>query len=83
MPSKSKRQQRFMGMIHAYNNGKLKNVSLEIKNASKKIDPEDVKHYASTKHKNLPEKVKNKKKNESIITFYEYLLNDIKLYEDQ
>lgn len=78
MPSKSKKQQRFMGMIHAFQKGDLKNASPSVKKASKRIDPEDAKHFASTKHKGLPEKVKNEKmKNESIITFSEYLNEEI------
>ena len=78
MPSKSKKQQRFMGMIHAFQKGELKNFSPSIKKAAKSIDPNDVKHFASTKHKGLPEKVKKKKKkmNENIITFTDFVLNE-------
>ena len=61
MPSKSKKQQKFMGMVHAYQKGELKNPSPEIKKVAKSIDPEDAKDFAETKHKGLPEKVKKKK----------------------
>ena len=74
MPSKSKKQQRFMGMVHAYQKGELKNPSSEIKKVAKSIVPEDAKDFAETKHKGLPEKVKKKK--ESKIFDFETFLNE-------
>lgn len=74
MPAKSKKQQRFMGMIHAYQKGELKNASPSVKKAAKSIDPDDVEHFARTKHKGLPEKVKKKKKNEGVMLFSDYVL---------
>lgn len=62
MPSKSVKQQRFMGMVHAFQKGELKDAPLSIKKAAKSIDPDDAMHFAMTKHKGLPEKVKKKKK---------------------
>ena len=56
MPSKSKAQQRFFGMVDAYKKGKLKNPSKKIKDASKEMTMGSVKDFAETKHKGLPEK---------------------------
>ena len=75
MPAKSKKQQRLMGIIHAYQKGQLKNASPAIKKLSKNINPVDAEHFASTKHKRLPERVKknkNKKINE-VLTFEQFL----------
>jgi hypothetical protein len=84
MPSTSKKQQRLMGMVHAYQKGELKNASPEIKKIAKNIDYDDAKHFAETKHKGLPEKVKkkkSKKKYEStIITFSDFLNEEKKIY---
>lgn len=78
MPSVSKKQQRFMGMVHAAQKGKLKNVSPEVKKAAKSIDPDDATHFAETKHKGLPEKVRKKKKAkvESRIYNFETFVNE-------
>ena len=69
MPAKSKAQQRFMGMVHAYKKGELKGseVSKAIKNAAKGMKKKTAKDYASTKHRCKPEKVKSEAKN--TITF--------------
>lgn len=73
MPSKSIKQQRFFGMVRAYQKGELKNASPAIKKAAKSMDEEEVKHFAETKHKNLPKKVKKKLKKfnkiNEIVTF--------------
>lgn len=57
--SKSKAQQKFMGMVHAYQKGELKDneVSNSIKKAAESMTNKEVEDFASTKHKNLPEKV--------------------------
>ena len=57
MPAKSKSQQRFMGMVHAAQKGE-KPASPEIAKAAKTMKKKDAKDFASTDHKNLPEKVK-------------------------
>ena len=62
MPAKSRAQQRFMGMVHAAQKGKLKNPSPEVRKVAKSIDKESATHFAETKHKGLPEKVRKKKK---------------------
>lgn len=58
MPAKSKKQQKFMGMVHAAQKGELDNPSKEVKKAAKSMKKKDAKDFASTKHKGLPEKVK-------------------------
>ena len=57
MPAKSKSQQRFFGVVEAYLKGKIKHPSESVRRAAKSMSPEDVKHFASTKHEGLPEKV--------------------------
>lgn len=57
MPAKSKKQQRFFGLVHAYLNGKIKNPSSDVKRVAKSMSSEDVDHFAKTKHEGLPEKV--------------------------
>ena len=60
MPAKSKAQQRFMGLVHAYNKGDVKGseVSKAVKDVAKDMKKKDVKDFASTTHKGKPEKVK-------------------------
>ena len=55
MPAVSQAQQRFMGMVHATQTGKLKNPSPAVARAAKSMKPGDAKDFASTKHKGLPE----------------------------
>lgn len=61
--STSKSQQRLFGMVHAYNNGDLKNGDVDedlmkqIKKISKGMSKKDAKKMAKTKHTDLPEKV--------------------------
>ena len=60
MPSKSKQQQKFMGMAHALKKGEMKpsDASPELKKVAKSMSDKDVKDFASTSHKGLPKKVK-------------------------
>ena len=60
MPSKSKSQQRFFGMVDAYKKGELKNPSKKIKKAANGMTRDEVKDFAETKHKGLPNKVDEK-----------------------
>jgi len=59
--STSKSQQRLMGMVHAYQQGKLDTSKLDnpgqIKKMAKSISDKDTKDFASTKHAGLPETV--------------------------
>jgi hypothetical protein len=58
MPSQSKAQQRFMGMVHAAQKGELDNPSPEVAKVAKDMSDKDAKDYASTSHKGLPNHVK-------------------------
>lgn len=60
MPAKSKKQQRFFGMVHARQKGKDVG-GPDVEKVAKEIDFDDADDFASTKHKGLPEKVKEKK----------------------
>jgi hypothetical protein len=61
----SKKQQRFMGMVHAAKKGE-KPASKEVAKVAKGMGKKDAEDFAATKHKGLPEKVKTKKKDESV-----------------
>jgi hypothetical protein len=56
----SKKQQRFMGMVHAAKKGE-KPASPEVAKAAKSMSGKEAKKFASTKHKGLPLKVKKRK----------------------
>ena len=59
MPSVSKKQQRFFGIIRAIKKGVFKGEKTpEIQRVASSISDKDSKKMASTKHKGLPEKVK-------------------------
>lgn len=63
MPAKSKKQRRFMGMVHAIQKGvEIKGASKDVKKTAKTMEPAAVKKFASTPEKGLPIKKKNKKK---------------------
>ena len=56
----SKAQQRFMGMVHAAQKGE-KPASPEVAKVAKDMGKKDAKDFASTKHKGLPDHVKEDK----------------------
>jgi len=56
----SKKQQKFMGMVHAAKKGE-KPASKEVADVAKGMSKKAAKDFASTKHKGLPEKKKAKK----------------------
>jgi len=58
MPAQSKAQQRFMGMVHATQKGDIKAPSKEVEKAADSMSDKDAKDFASTKHKGLPDKIK-------------------------
>lgn len=60
MPSKSKAQQKFMGLVYALQKGDIKpsDVSQDVRDAAKSMKKKDAKDFASTSHKGLPKKVK-------------------------
>jgi|TARA_B100001094_G_scaffold186161_1_gene180344 hypothetical protein len=57
MPAKSKAQQRFFGMVRSTQKGEMKSPSSEISQAATSMSKSDVKKFAKTKHKGLPNKV--------------------------
>ena len=57
MPAVSKAQQRFMGMVHAADKGETP-ASPEVAKVSKNMDDKAAKDFASTKHKGLPDHVR-------------------------
>jgi hypothetical protein len=60
MPAVSKAQQRFFGMVRATQKGEMENPSPEVAKVAATAKRSDVKKFASTKHKKLPEKVVSK-----------------------
>jgi len=72
MPANSKSQQRFMGMVHqCKKSGKC--ASAEVKKVADSMKDSDAKDFAKTKHKGLPEKIKES----VVLSFKEYLLEMI------
>lgn len=74
--AKSKKQQRFMGMVHALKKGELEpsEVSSEVKTAAKGMTKKEAEKFASTKHKGLPNKVKTESKEDKIRQIEETLV---------
>ena len=68
MPAKSKKQQKFMGMVHALQKGSIKpaDVSGKVRKTAKSMKKKDAEEFASTKHKGLPTKVKEERLRELI-----------------
>jgi len=56
MPSVSKKQQKFFGIVRAIQKGEMAPTTPETAKAAADMKKGDVKKYASTKHKGLPEK---------------------------
>jgi hypothetical protein len=52
----SKAQQRFFGMVRATQKGEMENPSPEVAKAASSMSKSDVKDFAKTKHKGLPQK---------------------------
>ena len=73
MPAKSKQQQKFMGLVHAYKKGEVpaSKVSKAVKDAAKSMSKKSVKKYAKTKHDDLPKKV-SEQKNKAINVYAEF-----------
>jgi hypothetical protein len=74
MPARSKKQQRFFGLVHAYKTGRLpaNKASRAVIRAAKSISAADAKKYASTSHKGLAEELK------AILNSPEYIEESIK-----
>ena len=64
MQSKSKAQARFFNVVQKYKDKELKGseVSQEVKDAADSMTKKEIKKFASTKQKGLPERVKKDKK---------------------
>ena len=58
MPAVSKKQQRFFGIVRAIQKGEMAPTTPETAKAAADMKKSDVKDFASTKHKGLPEKKK-------------------------
>ena len=56
MPAVSKKQQRFFGIVRAIQKGEMAATTPETAKAAATMKKKDVKDFASTKHKKLPEK---------------------------
>ena len=60
MPAVSKKQQKFFGIVRAIQKGEMAPTTPETAKAAEDMKKGDVKKFASTKHKGLPEKKKIK-----------------------
>jgi len=60
MPAVSKKQQRFFGIVRAIQKGEIAPTTPETAKAAADMKKSDVKDFASTKHKKLPEKIVTK-----------------------
>ena len=58
MPAVSKKQQRFFGIVRAIQKGEMAPTTPETAEVAASMKKKDVKDFASTKHKGLPEKKK-------------------------
>ena len=56
--AKSKSQQRLFGMVHAVQKGTIAAPTKNVEKIAKTVSPKEVMKFATTKTKNLPEKVK-------------------------
>ena len=69
MPALSKKQQRFFGIVRAIQKGEQAPTTPETAKAARDMKKGDVKDFASTKHKGLPEK-KVKKEESKLNEYY-------------
>ena len=60
MPAVSKKQQKFFGIVRAIQKGEMTPTTPETAKAAEDMKKGDVKKFASTKHKGLPNKVVQK-----------------------
>lgn len=73
--AKSVAQQQFMGMVDAYKKGDMPDASPAIKKAAKSMTSKEVKDFAKTKHKGLPDHVDESKLNKVISESIKRVLN--------
>ena len=72
MPAVSKKQQKFMGIVHGLQKGTVKpsEVSKKAQNVAKQMKPKAATDFAATKHKGRPSKVKKENVDGAIDTLY-------------
>lgn len=82
MPAKSVKQQQFFGMVDAYQKGELPKgkASKAIKKAADSMTRKEVKKFAKTKHKGLPEKVDETKIKEIVAEALRKVVNEAESY---
>ena len=78
MPAKSKAQQRFFGMVRAAQKGEMASPSPEVSKAASSMSKSDVKKFAKTKHKGLPNKVEVEEESKKCKAGYYYCYTDKK-----
>ena len=76
MPAKSQQQQKFFGLVDAYQKGETNNVSSEVKKAADSMTRKEVRKFAKTKRKGLPKRVKSSK-DESINRYVEQITESV------
>ena len=84
MPSVSKQQQKFFGLVRALQKGDVSpsSVTKKARDAAKDMKKSDVKKYAATKHKGLPRKVKGETKVKNLIKkMVREILDEVQLDE--
>ena len=78
MPAVSKAQQRFFGMVRATQKGEMASPSSEVSKAASSMSKSDVKKFAKTKHKGLPNKVEVEEGHKTCKAGYYYCYTDKK-----
>jgi hypothetical protein len=58
MPAESKKQRRFMGMVHAVQTGEIAPPSAAVAEVARTMKPSDAREFAETKEKGLPTRKK-------------------------
>lgn len=83
MPSKSKSQQRFFGLVRSVQKGDTprKSVSKSVRDAADSMKVGDVKDFASTGHKGLPEHVSESVLRRSIMEAVRSALSDLRKWD--
>ena len=82
MPAVSKKQQKFFGIVRAIQKGELAPTTPETAKAAADMKKGDVKKFASTKHKGLPEK-KKIEEDKQIKKIVKQLRKSVKSHEKQ
>ena len=82
MPAVSKKQQKFFGIVRAIQKGEMAPTTPETAKAAEDMKKGDVKKFASTKHKGLPEK-KKIEEDKQIKKIVKQLRKSVKSHEKQ